>query len=339
MKKRIWGITFSIFTIMILFITSGCGSTSVGETSKENGDRENKEELTSIGVQLGWFPEPEYGGEYAAYSQGFFEGEGLEVEITAGGPQVSSLQIVASGDTELGLTKADQLLLAREEGLPVVAIAGVLQNSPQALIYHIDQNIQTFDDLNNRTVFFVPGVPAYEYAKYKHDLNLNEQISDGSLVRFINDESSLLHGYSVSEPAILEEQGIEVDYILLSETGYNPYDIVVFTTENFLEEHPDTVRAYLRALNKGWEYYRKNYEVVNEVIHEKNPELSVDVLNRKARDYEEFVFGGDAEKEGFGAMKEERWEKSKEQLMELGELNEKTNVLDAFTTDFLEGAN
>lgn len=339
MKKCFLGITISILTIIVVFMISGCESTTVEGTGKNNGDSNNKEELTSISVQLGWFPEAEYGGEYAAYSQGFFEEEGLEVEIKPGGPQVSSLQIVAAGDIEIGLTKADQLLLAREEGLPVVAIAGVLQNSPQALIYHANQDIKSLDDLTDQTVFFVPGVPAYEYAKYKHNLSLNEQISDGSLVRFINDEKSLLHGYAVSEPADLEEQGIDADYILLSETGYNPYDIVVFTTENYLEEHPDIVRAYLRALKKGWEYYRENYEVVNEVIHEVNPELIIDVLNRQAQDYEAFIFGGDAKNEGFGVMKEERWEKTKEQLIELGELSEETNVLDAFTTEFLEGVN
>ena len=334
MKKSIW-----VITIIALFIISGCGSTTAKGTNKDGDAVENNKEITSISVQLGWFPEAEYGGEYAADSQGFFEEEGLEVEIISGGPQVSGLQIVASGDIEIGLTKADQLLLAREEGLPVVAIAGVLQNSPQALIYHADQDIQALDDLTDQTVFFVPGVPAYEYAKYKHNLSLNEQINDGSLVRFINDEKSLLHGYAVSEPANLEEQGIEADYLLLSETGYNPYDIVVFTTEKFIEEHPDVVRAYLRALKNGWEYYRENYDVVNEVIHEVNPELIVDVLNRQAQDYEEFIFGGDAVEEGFGIMKLERWEKTKEHLIELGELNEETNVLDAFTTEFLEGVN
>lgn len=291
--------------------------------------------LQKVRVQLGWFAEPEYGGDYAALVKGYFQEEGLDVEIKSGGPKVNGRQIVATGKADFGFAKADTVLQNREEGLPIVAVAGVLQSSPQALIFHKSQNIKSFEDLNGRTVFFVPGVPAYEYVKKKYNLKLNEQVMDGTLVRFLADEKSLQHGFSTSEPITLKGEGVEAEPLLLSESGYNPYEITIITSEKYLNENPEIVRAYLRAVKKGWAYYFDHAEEINNRIHEDNKNLPVSAMNEQAIAYKPFVTGGDAATEGFGVMKEERWEENKKQLLEVGLLKKDVDVKTAFTTDFL----
>jgi len=296
---------------------------------------EPAKELRKVTVQLGWFAEPEYGGDYAALVKGYFAEEGLDVEIHSGGPKVNGRQIVATGKADFGFAKADTVLQNREEGLPIVAVAGVLQSSPQALIYHKDQNIKSFEDLNGRTAFFVPGVPAYEYVKKKYNLQLKEQVTDGTLVRFLEDQTSLLHGFSTSEPITLKEQGVEAEAFLLSESGYDPYEITIIANESFIKDNPEVVKAYLRAVKKGWEYYFDHAEEINERIHEDNKDLPVAAMNEQAKAYEPFVNGGDAASEGWGVMKEERWEENKRQLLETGLLTKDVDVNEAFTTEFL----
>jgi len=296
---------------------------------------EKPKDLRKITVQLGWFAEPEYGGEYAALVQGYFAEEGLDVTIKQGGPKVNGRQIVATGNAEFGFAKADTVLQNREEGLPIVAVAAALQGSPQALIFHKSQNIQSFEDLNGRTAFFVPGVPAYEYVKKKYNLQLKEQVTDGTLVRFLADETSLLHGFSTSEPITLKEQGVEAEPFLLSESGYDPYEITIITSESFLKENPEVVKGYLRAVKKGWAYYFDQFEEVNVRIHEDNKELPIPAMNEQAVAYKPFVTGGDAATEGFGVMKEARWEENKKQLLEVGLLKNDVDVNEAFTTEYL----
>ncbi|QJD87574.1 ABC transporter substrate-binding protein [Cohnella herbarum] len=303
--------------------------------SSEAASPEASKELRKITVQLGWFAEPEYGGDYAALVKGYFAEEGLDVTIKSGGPKVNGRQIVATGNADFGFAKADTVLQNREEGLPIVAVAGALQSSPQALIFHKDQNIKTFEDLNGRTAFFVPGVPAYEYVKKKYNLQLKEQVTDGTLVRFLEDKTSLLHGFATSEPITLKEQGIEAQPFLLSESGYDPYEITIITSESFLKDNPEVVKAYLRAVKKGWAYYFDNAEEINVRIHEDNKDLPIAAMNEQAIAYKPYVTGGDAATEGFGIMKEARWEENKKQLLEVGLLKKDVDVNEAFTTEYL----
>lgn len=308
---------------------------SASPSASAETSSEASKELRKVTVQLGWFAEPEYGGDYAALVKGYFAEEGLDVEIKSGGPKVNGRQIVAAGKADFGFAKADTVLQNREEGLPIVAVAGVLQSSPQALIYHKGQNIKTFEDLNGRTAFFVPGVPAYEYVKKKYNLKLKEQVTDGTLVRFLEDETSLLHGFATSEPITLKEQGVEAEALLFSESGYDPYEITIITSESFLKDHPEVVKAYLRAVKKGWAYYFDHAEEINERIHQDNKDLPVAAMNEQAKAYKPYVYGGDAEKEGWGVMKEERWTENEKQLLEAGLLKKDVDVNEAFTTEYL----
>ncbi|CAK4867145.1 unnamed protein product [Aphanomyces euteiches] len=296
---------------------------------------EPAKELRKVTVQLGWFAEPEYGGDYAALVKGYFKEEGLDVTIKSGGPKVNGRQIVATGNADFGFAKADTVLQNREEGLPIVAVAAALQSSPQALIYHKGQDIKKFEDLNGRTAFFVPGVPAYEYVKKKYNLKLKEQVTDGTLVRFLADEKSLLHGFATSEPITLKEQGVDAVPFLLSESGYNPYEITIITSESYLKDNPEIVKAYLRAVKKGWAYYFDNAEEVNTRIHEDNKNLPIAAMNEQTIAYKPYVTGGDAATEGFGIMKEERWNENKKQLLEVGLLKKDIDVKTAFTTEYL----
>ncbi|MCZ4142775.1 myristoyl transferase, partial [Escherichia coli] len=109
-------------------------------------------------------------GLYAAKEQGYYNEAGLDMTIQAGGPQVSPTQIVASGKAQFGLATADQLLVAREEGIPLVAIATIFQKSPQGLMVHANQNISSLADLNNRSVYVGTGSVFWDFVKSKYQL-------------------------------------------------------------------------------------------------------------------------------------------------------------------------
>jgi NitT/TauT family transport system substrate-binding protein len=291
---------------------------------------------TKVAFQLGWFPEAPNGGEYAALAKGFFKDEGLDVEIKPGSPKVSTVQVVGAGGADIGLVRGDDLLLARNQGVPIVSVAAVIQHSPQALIYHKAQDLKSFEDLKGRLVIFVP-TPGYDYIKYKYKLSgLNEQITDGSSVRFLNDQRSVLHGFASAEPAEFKPKNVEVGSFLISQSGYDPYEAVVFTTEKYLKANPKVVRGFIKALAKGWAYYHGNSAEINTVINKANPELPLSVLADEAALQEPFFYGGDAATEGFGIQKLERWETTKKQLLESGILKKDLDVKKAFTIDYLK---
>ncbi|GAE37041.1 ABC transporter substrate-binding protein [Halalkalibacter akibai] len=325
-KKVGMGLT----SLMLLVSLSACGGEDV---VSESGEAE------SVKLVLNWFPKSQHGGVFAADDQGIFAENNLDVQIEAGGPQVSSIQIVASGNAEFGLAHADQIVIARNEGIELVTLATVMQNSPAALMFHEGKGIQNFEDLNGRTAYIQPGIPYWDYLNSKYDLSeVTELGYTGQHVNFINDLESVSQAFVTSEPFFLGKEGVNTETMLVSESGFDPYNVVLFATKDYIAANKDTVQRFVTSFVEGWNYYEESPYEINEIIHEANPNLAVEDLEFETDAQKPFVYGGDAEEHGFGYMTEERWKLLIEQLVELGLLEEEFDANDIFTTEFLPSA-
>lgn len=336
----------SVCLLLVSVVASACGSGSNGSGTASTGagaggsekgaDSSPKKEAVAVTQVTNWFAEPEHGGQYAAVVKEFYKEAGMDMTLTPGGPQVSSTQIVSSGKALFGMTQADDLLLARKQGIPLVAIAALFQTNPQGLIYHSGQNIKGFADLNGHTVYVASAASYWEYQKKKFVLNkVQEMKYTGSLVNFMNDPGAVTQGYITSEPFTLKGKGIDVEMLLNADSGYNPYANVLFTTEKTIKEQPELVKAYVAASIKGWNYYKDHSDEINQYLHEKNPDISLDAMKYGAEKQMDFVYGGDAKAHGVGYMSAERWNALMDQLLEIKLLEKKEDVSNIFTNDFL----
>lgn len=323
------------FKKMGLFITaasmlllSACGDTEDSAGNAENGDLEKATLVTN------WFAQPEHGGNYAALKQDFYKDEGLDMTIEPGGPQISSTQIVASGKAQFGYTQAEDILIARDKGIPLVAIGAIFQKSPQVLIGH-DGTLTDFSDLAGKTVYTAPGSGYWEYIKEKYDLEVKDMAYTGSLATFIDDPNAVTQGYVTSEPHVLEQDGVNTDYLYIHDSGFETYANVIFTTEDVIKDNPELVQSFLNATIKGWEYYRDHSDEINPYLKEKNPDLSIELMDYGAKTEEELIFGGDAIENGFGYMSDERWTMLQKELLALGIIEKEEDVSKIFTNEYL----
>jgi len=310
---------------------AACNSEDSGSTSSGN-----EAKTTKVKAVMNWYAQPAHGGLYAALDQGFYKEAGLDATIDQGGPQVSPTQIVASGKAQFGISHADELLIAKEEGLPLVAIATSFQTTQQAFAFHKGQDVKDIPDLNGRTVYVTPGAGYWEFLKNKYDLsNVTEMAHTGSLVNFIADEQSVAQIYAASEPFVLEKEGVDIDMLYLKDTGYSPYSNLIFTTEKYLKENPEAVKAFVEATIKGWNYYLENPNDVNEYLKEVNPDLDVELMAKEAEAQKEYILEGDGTSKGVGFMKKENWEAMKKILVDLDLISDDINVGEVFTTEYL----
>lgn len=312
--------------VLLALFAVGCGQSSNTTSTQQQANGK-----IPVTLQLGWFPGPENGGMYAAIQQGYYDEAGLDVTIAAGGPHMSAIQILAGDGATFATEKADSILLARQRGIPVVAVATTNHTSPQSLLFHTSQAIETFDDIDGRTVFFVPGTMGYEYVVHTFDLSLNEQVHSGSFGTFIDDETSLLHGFASSEPCHIQN----TDALLFADAGYNTYENIIVTTEKIIEQSPDVVEAFVTATVAGWHYYEHHAEEVNELILQERPEADSESFACQATLQAPYIYGEEAEAFGIGFMRPERWEQLRDQLIEIGQLNSDATYEDAFTNRFL----
>ena len=97
-------------------------------------------------VQLNWKHQFEFAAFYAAESQGYYKDAGLEVRIVEGGPGINVVKEVVEGRADFGVGTSS-LVVDRARGLPVVAVATLLQHSPVALLASRAQGVQSVHDI------------------------------------------------------------------------------------------------------------------------------------------------------------------------------------------------
>ena len=337
---------------MIVFSLAGCSSgnsaastptpaaSDAGSTTSSPSPSPSPtpaaKKLMAVTQVTNWFAEAEHGGNYTALVKGFYKDAGLDMTIQSGGPGISATQIVGSGKAQFGMGQADEILLARANGIPLVAIMATFQTNPQALMFHGDQNIKSVSDLNGRKVYVSAGSTYWEYFQKKYKLDKVTQMKyTGDLTAFINDPTSVIQCYITSEPYTMKQKGIDIKYLLNADSGFSPYGNIMYTTESFLKEHPDEVKAFVEATVKGWNYYKDNYQEIDPDIQKKNPDTPLDALDYGAKALQPLVFEGDAAKYGVGYMSKQRWDELGQQLVSIGLIKSSEDVSKAYTTDFL----
>ncbi|GAE33132.1 ABC transporter substrate-binding protein [Halalkalibacter akibai] len=330
-------------SITLLFALTACGASEVEEATTGNLETEASEE-EEVSVDLfemkqitSWFPQVENAGQYYAQMEGFYEEAGIEMTTEPGGPQVSSISIVSSGSAQIGMAQADQVLYAINEGIPLVAVFANFQKTPQGIMFHKDQGIESFDDLGNGyEIYTAAGAGYWEFLVNQFDIDSSQnRVYTGDSSAFVSNKKAASQMYVTSEPFYLQQEGIETGHLLIADSGYSPYGDVIFTTRAFMEENPEIVQAYVDAITKGWESFKAEPEKVYDYIIELNPDKTVEQMTYATEQMTELVFGGDAATHGVGYMTEERWQTLIDQLYELELIDSDISVEDVFTTEFL----
>src|SRR5690606_12527672 len=86
-----------------------------------------------VTLQLKWVTQAQFGGYYVAKDKGFYEEEGLDVEIKPGGPDIAPAQVIAGGGADVVVDWMPSALATREKGVPLVNIAQPFKSSGMML--------------------------------------------------------------------------------------------------------------------------------------------------------------------------------------------------------------
>ena len=292
--------------------------------------------LKKITLQADWYPQPEHGGFYTALVKGYYKEEGLDLNIQPGGPYVVVPQQVAVGSAQFGLASSDQILESVAAGQPLVAVAATMQRDPQGIMVHKDSPIHSFVDLNGHTVAIKLGSTWFEYLSKRYKLdNVREIPATFSVANFVSDPQYIQQAFATSEPYFARQAGVETRVLLTSDAGYNPYR-VMFTTREFLSQHPDIVAAFVRASVKGWRDYLNDPAPANAAISKVNPALNPEWMQftwQALRDGG-FVAGDDRSGRQLGRMEAERWTTMYNQLSELKVIAKPFDPAQAYTLQF-----
>jgi NitT/TauT family transport system substrate-binding protein len=213
-------------------------------------------------VQLSWIHTVEFAGFYMAEEQGYYSEENLAVELRSGGLDadgniINAIDEVTSGRADFGVFDGSSLVMAVNNGVPVVAIAAIYQRSPVAFVSLAEKGIVAPQDLVGATVALdvASSGPLFSTLLNTQHVDPNQvrvvQRTDFSIAPLVNGEVDVIDGWVTNEVVALELEGHESNLILPSDYGLDVYPNLIFTTKDMVTNNPDLVERFLRATLRG----------------------------------------------------------------------------------------
>ncbi|WP_291376804.1 ABC transporter substrate-binding protein [Devosia sp.] len=234
----------------------------------------------SVTLQLKWVTQGQFAGYYVAQAKGFYEEEGLNVEIKPGGPDIAPEQVIAGGGADVITTWMAPGLAARERGVPLVNIAQPFKQSGLLLTCLKEAGVETTDDFAGKTLgvwFF-----GNEYPFYAWMAKLGLSTEGGA------------EGVEVLKQAFNVDPLIQKQAACISTMTYNEYGQVLragltpeeLTVFNYRDEgvgmledglyvmedkladpaFVEKMTKFVRASMKGWDYARSNAEEAAQIV-------------------------------------------------------------------------
>ena len=273
-----------------------------------------------IKLILHWYAEADDGGFYAALENGYWKEEGLDVEIVQGGPNPNIEMHVSTEPATLGIVPADKAILGVARGLPLVAFLPFYQHDAQAIMVRANSPVKSLADLSGRKVAITFGATFFTYLQkhYRYE-NTTVLPYTGTVANFVRDPEYIQQAFPHAEPFYAKQQGVESRCLLVSESGFDPYRVVV-APQKMVTAHPEWLRAFAKGAYRGWlEFYRDPARSLD-AIQKLNPTADRPGLEFAVKEIKRYRFlQGKSEKgESFGHSDPARWKALNGQLVTVG---------------------
>ncbi|MCP3741658.1 ABC transporter substrate-binding protein [Rossellomorea sp. BNER] len=321
-----------LMVILSVVLLAGCGS----EDSKED----NSDSLEKVSVVLDWTPNTNHTGLYVAKEKGYFEEQGLDVEIVMPG-EAGADQIVASGKSEFGVGYQEGVTQARVQDVPLVSIAAVIQHNTSGFASPVDKGIKTPKDFEGKTYggFGSPVEKEIMSALMKQDgadinkvniVNMGDTDFFTAVKRDI-DFAWIYYGWTGIEA---ELRGEELNMVYLTDYSdkLDYYTPVLTTSEKMISDEPEKVESFIAAASKGYEFAIENPGEAADILIEAEPDLDAELV-KKSQEWLADKYQDDAPR--WGEQKKEVWENYGDWMFNNGLIEKKLDAEKAFTNEFL----
>ncbi|MDG2223259.1 MAG: ABC transporter substrate-binding protein [Rubripirellula sp.] len=324
-----------ICTVFLLLLV-GCNSSD--PATSPNPAAGNQSNGAPIRVQLNWYPESEHGGVYQAAADQTYSDAALQVEIKSGGNVAAVAPQLELGRCDFGFANADDVVLARRQGMDIVAVLAAMQNSPRCILVQKASGAESFEGLAGMTLQLQPGRLFVEFMRGKGLLNGVQEVPyQGSVAPLVADRKVGVQAYSFAEPLLAQQEGVEVRVLMVSDLGWNPYSSVLITSGDMIRNDPERVRRFVQATRIGWKNYLLDPKLGNEAILAANEHgMTAEALEFGAAGLRTLALPEEMDIEQVGLMSTDRWTTLVEQMDRLDpELSGKVKPQDCFTNEFL----
>ncbi len=250
-----------VFLLFCMLLTIVVGLIGCGDSSKENL---TTVKLNEVAHSIFYAP------LYVAIEEGYFEEEGIDIELVTGFGADKTMTALLSGEADIGFMGPETTVYTANEGAndKVVNFAQLTQRAGNFVVAREDMPDFSWNDLKGKTVLGgrAGGMPemVFEYVLKENgidpstDLTIDQSIDFGSTAAAFSGGSG---DFSVEfEPGAtnLEKEG--AGFVVASvgvDSGYVPYT-AFSAKESYIQKHPELIQSFTNALQKGMNYVNQH---------------------------------------------------------------------------------
>jgi putative hydroxymethylpyrimidine transport system substrate-binding protein len=243
----------------------------------------------TIRVALDFFPNPNHVPLYAAIDQGFFARRGIRVEIVPPSDPSQVVRLAATQVVDVALTPQINFLIAKDAGLPLIAVAALIDRSLGGLLSLKEVGVQTLSDLRGKRIGYslVPLEPALwktVLACAGFSLDDVEMVNVGmnTMSALLLHQVDAIGAFRNFEPFQVELQGGQPVFFPQEEHCVpETYELIGVVNPARFEERRAELRAFVDGLAEGIAYTQAHPDAAFSAFVQARPDLD-DELNRRS---------------------------------------------------------
>lgn len=312
----------ALFLVCVMMMT-GCGS------SANSGAATSDKELKELDVVLDWYPNALHAFLYVAMEKGYYEEEGLKINIRFPSNANDAISLVAAGQADIGLYYQQDVIQARaNQNVPVKSIGAVVQGPLNIVLSLEEKGITSPEDLVGKTIGYagtelseaiVRSIMEYVGADYSDVTMIDVGFDLMSSMTTGNVDATIgcLVNHEVPQ---MEEEGFAVHWFDLDDYGVpSYYEGIFLASDDMIADDSETLGAFLRASAKGFDDMQSNPEEALEILlanqNEENFPLSETV---EQQSMETLLPLMENSKAAFLSQSDECWQENIDWMLEQG---------------------
>jgi NitT/TauT family transport system substrate-binding protein len=219
---------------------------------------QSPEKLT---VRFTWKLKGEYAPLFVALEKGYYNAEGLDVQLSEGNGAQNVLKVLAAGNEKFCYGPAVAAAQAVSQGLPVKVVALYQTSAPMGVIAFPDTPLKGPKDLEGKRLAISVGETFGDMIRPFTRINnvdlgkvqLIQVDASARTTQFLTRKVDVMSVYLSNElPQIEKRAGVKFNVIKVTDFGLNVLGSSMYVSNAFAEQKPDTVKKLLRATAKGY---------------------------------------------------------------------------------------
>ena len=317
----------AIFGLLAVMLLAGCTPAAAPQDGP-----------TAVRLPVGYIPNVQFAPLYVALDKGYYTDAGLDVQIDYSF-EVDGVALVGANQLQFAVASGEQVLLGREQGLPIVYVMTWYEQYPVGVAALADSGITTVADLKGRKI----GTPVLSGASYiglralLEAGNLSEKeitldtVGYSQVEMLTTGQEDAVVVYVTNEPVQLAAQGYDVNVISVADHVQLVGNGLI-TNEETIRNNPELVRAMVAATLHGLRDAETDpqeaFQISTKYVEnlEQTADVQQQVLDESIKLWTQ---------DGSGVSSLTAWENMQDLLLKMGLLSKPLDLTQVFSNAFL----